>query len=245
MKRFKKLGKTVIILWLDCLLLVWKLRLVSQVYEHGPTWPVCWCVYVLSRFGRVWLFATSWTIAHQSLSMGLPRREYWSGLHFFLQGSSPPRDKTASLTSPALVDRFFITSSTFEGLIQVSGMLIQVSKTKSLEACCCYRLNWLGTQPQLPCGSGFCVSAVRPAVQGGKPWGSGSGWPCALDLVNGKGVRFPSAPCTFVVLFMDDLGSFPPEPASCLVGFPAQKPPVWPDTQIWSNPSWLCTNCWG
>ena len=36
-----------------------------------------------------------WTIAHQApLSMGFPRQEYWSGLHFLLQGSSWPRDQT-------------------------------------------------------------------------------------------------------------------------------------------------------
>ena len=35
----------------------------------------------------VWLFTTLWTIACQaSLSMGFPRQEYWSGLHFLLQG---------------------------------------------------------------------------------------------------------------------------------------------------------------
>ena len=32
-------------------------------------------------FSRVWLFATSWTIAYQAPpSMGFPRHEYWSGL---------------------------------------------------------------------------------------------------------------------------------------------------------------------
>ena len=32
-------------------------------------------------------FATPWTIAHQApLSMGFPRQEYWSGLHFLTQG---------------------------------------------------------------------------------------------------------------------------------------------------------------
>ena len=37
--------------------------------------------------------ATLWAIAHQALlSMGFPRQEYWSGLHFLLQGSSRPRD---------------------------------------------------------------------------------------------------------------------------------------------------------
>ena len=32
-----------------------------------------------SRFSRVWLFATLWTIAHRApLSTGVPRQEYWS-----------------------------------------------------------------------------------------------------------------------------------------------------------------------
>ena len=36
---------------------------------------------VLSRFSRVRLFATPWTVAHQApLSMGFTRQEYWSGL---------------------------------------------------------------------------------------------------------------------------------------------------------------------
>ena len=37
-------------------------------------------------FGCVWLFPTQWTVAHQApLSMGFPRKEYWSGLTFPLQ----------------------------------------------------------------------------------------------------------------------------------------------------------------
>ena len=39
--------------------------------------------FVLSRFTRVWLFGTSWTVAHQALvSRGFSRQEYWSGLPF-------------------------------------------------------------------------------------------------------------------------------------------------------------------
>ena len=40
------------------------------------------CVYgVLSRFSRVQLFATLWTVARQApLSMGFSRLDYWSGL---------------------------------------------------------------------------------------------------------------------------------------------------------------------
>ena len=42
------------------------------------------CVSVLSR---VHLLETPWTVALQaSLSMGFPRQECWSGLHFLLQG---------------------------------------------------------------------------------------------------------------------------------------------------------------
>ena len=38
-------------------------------------------------FSNVWLFVTPWTIVHQaSLFMGLSYQEYWSGLHFLLQG---------------------------------------------------------------------------------------------------------------------------------------------------------------
>ena len=36
------------------------------------------------------LFSAPWTVACQApLSMGLPRQEYWSGLHFLLQGIFP------------------------------------------------------------------------------------------------------------------------------------------------------------
>ena len=41
-----------------------------------------WKVKVKS-LGRVWLFATSWTVAYQApQSMGFSRHEYWSGLPF-------------------------------------------------------------------------------------------------------------------------------------------------------------------
>ena len=35
-------------------------------------------------------FLTPWTVAHQApLSIGFPRQEYWSGLHFLLWKFSP------------------------------------------------------------------------------------------------------------------------------------------------------------
>ena len=45
---------------------------------------------VLSRYRRVRLFATLWTVAHQApLSMGLPRQESWSGLPYPPPGDLP------------------------------------------------------------------------------------------------------------------------------------------------------------
>ena len=57
------------------------------------TLSVCVCAQLLSC---VWLFATSWTVAHQApLSMEFFRQEYWSGLPFPSSGeSSWPRDRT-------------------------------------------------------------------------------------------------------------------------------------------------------
>ena len=61
---------------------------------------------------HVWLFATPWTVAHQTpLPMGFPRQEYWNGLP-----GPPPRDfpnpgiELLSLASPTLGGMFFTTS---------------------------------------------------------------------------------------------------------------------------------------
>ena len=71
---------------------------------------------MLSRFRCVRLFVTPWIIAHEApLSMGFCRQEYWSELP-----CSPPGDlldpgiEPMSLKSPALANRFFITSATWE-----------------------------------------------------------------------------------------------------------------------------------
>ena len=73
-------------------------------------------VCLLSHFSRVRLCGTLRTAACQApLSMGFSRQVYWSGLP-----RPPPEDlpdpgiTLASLTSPALAGRFFITSATFE-----------------------------------------------------------------------------------------------------------------------------------
>ena len=45
---------------------------------------------MLSRFGRVWLFVTLWTIDHQApLSTGFSRQEYWSVLSCPPPGNLP------------------------------------------------------------------------------------------------------------------------------------------------------------
>ena len=73
-------------------------------------------VTVLSRFSRVRLFATVWTVARQApLSMGFSRQEYWSGLPFASPGDLPdPGIKPASLMSPTLAGGFFTISTTWE-----------------------------------------------------------------------------------------------------------------------------------
>ena len=68
---------------------------------------VCICVYVWS----VWLFATLWAIAPQSLwSLGFSWQEYWSGLPFPSPRDLPdPGIEPTSPASPALAGGFFIT----------------------------------------------------------------------------------------------------------------------------------------
>ena len=50
---------------------------------------------------------TPWTVALQSLSMGFPRQEYWSGLPFHSPGDLP--NPGIEPVSPALAGRFFPT----------------------------------------------------------------------------------------------------------------------------------------
>ena len=74
---------------------------------------MCMHVYMLSCFGRVQLFVTLWTVAHQAaLSMGFSREEYWGGLPCPPPGNLPnPGIEPVSLMSSALAGRFFTTMS--------------------------------------------------------------------------------------------------------------------------------------
>ena len=58
------------------------------------------CVCMLSHFSPVGLFATPWTVARGSLSLGFSRQEYWSGLPCPPVGDLPdPESIPASLLS--------------------------------------------------------------------------------------------------------------------------------------------------
>ena len=70
------------------------------------------CAYILSAVlcsvGRVWLFLSLWTVAHQApLPMGFSRQEYWSGLSFPPPGDLP--DPGIKPASPVLTGGFFTT----------------------------------------------------------------------------------------------------------------------------------------
>ena len=75
----------------------------------------CVCCMLIC-FSCVQLLETPWTIPHKAtLSKGFSRQEYWSGLPFVPPGDLPaPGFEPKSLMSPALADRFFTTSTTWE-----------------------------------------------------------------------------------------------------------------------------------
>ena len=71
----------------------------SAKFFHQSPSSMSLSVCVLSRFSRVQLFATPWTVAHQApLSVGFPRQEYWSGYPCPLPGDVP--DPGIELTVP-------------------------------------------------------------------------------------------------------------------------------------------------
>ena len=77
---------------------------------------------------HVRLSATPWTVACQALLfVGFSRPEYWSGLPFPPPGDLPnPRKEP---TSPALVGRFFSTSTTWEALMVISVQFSSVAQS--------------------------------------------------------------------------------------------------------------------
>ena len=74
---------------------------------------VCTCVRVHApSLSHVWLFATHWTVTHQTpLSVGLSRQEYWSGWPCPPPGDLPdPGIEPVSLLSSALAGGLFTTA---------------------------------------------------------------------------------------------------------------------------------------
>ena len=87
-------------------------------------------VWVLYCFSCVRLFATLWIVAHQApLSVDFSRQECWSGLPCPSPGDLPnPGIKPTPLRSPALADRFFTISTTWEAQYNliVGSLYLQV-----------------------------------------------------------------------------------------------------------------------
>ena len=90
------------------------------------------CACLLSRFSRIWLFATPWTVATSLLCpLGFCRQEYLGGL------PCPPPDlpdsgiEPTSLTSPGLAGGFFTTSPTWEA----PQLDFAAATSKSLQSC--------------------------------------------------------------------------------------------------------------
>jgi len=81
------------------------------------------------RFSCVHFFVTLWPVALQApLSLAFSRQEQWSGLPCPLPGDpSNPGMEPASLMSPVLVGRFFITSATWEAPVKVISSVQSLS----------------------------------------------------------------------------------------------------------------------
>ena len=116
------------------LLLVWEIK--NNHMNQWDTWNKNYPEYVCVR-NHVQLFATLWTVAHQTpLSMGFSRQEYWSGLPF-----PPPRD----LLDPEWIRVSYVsTSTTWETIFSI-GIPRQLSAKES--ACQWRRLRRCGFNP--------------------------------------------------------------------------------------------------
>ena len=92
------------------------IRQVKFLPHWKPTPGHLRCNLVLSRFSRVWLSVTPWTVTHQvPLSMGFSGQENWSGFLCPPSGDlSDPGIEPVSLMSPVFADGFFTTSANWE-----------------------------------------------------------------------------------------------------------------------------------
>ena len=88
-----------------------------------------------STISPVWLFATLWTVAHQSLCPWyFPDKNTWVGCHAFLQGIFPAQGLILRLLCLLhLASGFFTTKSTWEALVlfqQLPRQLILKNRKK-------------------------------------------------------------------------------------------------------------------
>ena len=153
-----------------------------------------------SRFSRVRLFVTPWTVTHQApLSTGFSRQEYWSGLPCPPPGDHPcPGIKPVSPASPALAGRFFTTSTTWRAQTRRDRTMIpsvwrkfHIKEALICDPCArsgkgCYH-NPHDREKAKTAQGGSCLCAVAWLLATGRP-GSESGLltagqaPCPLRL---------------------------------------------------------------
>ena len=119
-----KLFIIIIFLWWSVISDLWCSFIIWGLHKPHP-------ISVLSHFSCVHLFATPCIVAHQApLSMGFSMPEYWSGLSFPSTGHLPnPGIESSSLIFPALAERFFTTSTTWE---------VPYKAVKSIDKCSDY-----------------------------------------------------------------------------------------------------------
>ena len=88
----------------------------GKYVPQDTTWGCAGCV--LSHFSHVWLFVTSWTVAHHApLSMEFSRQEYWYGLTFPPAKIFPTQGSKLRLMSLELASGFLTTSNIWEASV--------------------------------------------------------------------------------------------------------------------------------
>ena len=93
---------------MECLSLTGEIWAANYTTPQAVLKPAVLAAAAVQSLSRVQLFATSELyVAHQSLSMGFSRQEYWSGLPFLCSGDLA--DPGTEPTSSALAGRFFTT----------------------------------------------------------------------------------------------------------------------------------------
>ena len=119
------------------------LQLIHTIVQQKPTQCVC----MLHCFSHVWLFVTPQTVARQaSLSMGLYRQKYWSGLPCSPLGKFPfPGIEPVSACAVSCIVGGFFTHWASKEAHQhntVNQLSSNLKKTKNTAKCNAMILNW-------------------------------------------------------------------------------------------------------